>query len=114
MADAPHLKKWEKQEKQLLAKLVKTGKVDLSHKNNVEYIDQVRLKYYCKRNYRNFHRNFCNYVREQELEDTVSGTRRKEQGIRYAMFITFLLLVLLTPCCFLFSIPREQPGQHQR
>jgi hypothetical protein len=64
MADAPQVKKWGKQEKQLLAKLIKKGKVDLSCKNNVEYIDQVRFKYYCKRNGRNFCQNFCNYVQE--------------------------------------------------
>ncbi len=48
MADAPpQVKKWGKQEKQLLAKLIKKGKVDLSRENNVEYIDQVRFQYYC-------------------------------------------------------------------
>jgi hypothetical protein len=36
MADAPQVKKWRKQEKQLLAELVKTVKVDLSCKNDVE------------------------------------------------------------------------------
>ncbi len=78
MADAPQVKQWEKQEKQLLAKLVKIGKVDLSCKNNVEYIDQVWFKYYCERNDRNLCQNFCNYVQERELEDTVSGTCKKE------------------------------------
>ncbi len=83
MADAPpQVKKWGKQEKQLLAKLIKKGKVDLSRENDVEYIDQVRFKYYRERYDRNFRRNFCNYVQEQEIEDTVSGTCRKEQGIR--------------------------------
>jgi hypothetical protein len=74
----PQVKKWGKQEKQLLAKLTKTGKVNLSCKNDVEYIDQVRFKYYCKRDNRSFCQNFCNYIREQELEDTVSGTHRIE------------------------------------
>jgi hypothetical protein len=97
MADVPQVKKWGKQEKQLLAKLIKTGKVDLSRKNDVEYIDQVRFKYYHERDYRNFRRNFCSYVRERELEDTVSGTCRKEGGIRYDMFLTLLLLIILTP-----------------
>ncbi len=78
----PQVKKWGKQEKQLLAKLIKKGKVDLSRKNNVEYIDQVRFKYYRERDDRNFRQNFCNYVREQEIEDTVSSTCRTEQGIR--------------------------------
>ncbi len=83
MANAPpQVKKWGKQEKQLLAKLIKKGKVDLSCKNDVEYIDQVRFKYYCERDDRNFCRNFRNYVQEREIEDTVSGTRTKEQGIR--------------------------------
>ncbi len=82
MADDPQVKRWGKQEKQLLAKLVKIGKVDLSCKNDVEYIDQVRFKYYRECDNRNFHQNFHNYVQEQELEDTVSGTCRKEQGIR--------------------------------
>ncbi len=54
MADAPQVKNWGKHETQLLAKFVKTGKVDLSCKNNVEYIDQVRSKYYCERDDRNF------------------------------------------------------------
>ncbi len=76
MADAPQVKKWGKQEKQLLAKLIK--KVDLSRENDVEYIDQVRLKYCHERDYRNFCHNFCNYVQEQELENTVSSTCRKE------------------------------------
>jgi hypothetical protein len=53
-----------KQEKQLLAKLIKKGKVDLSHENDVEYIDQVRFKYYRKLDDRNFRQNFCNYVQE--------------------------------------------------
>jgi hypothetical protein len=61
----PQVKKWVKQEKQLLAKLIKKGKVDLSRKNNVEYIDQVRFKYYCERDDRNFPQNFRNYVRER-------------------------------------------------
>jgi hypothetical protein len=78
----PQVKKWGKQEKQLLAKLIKKGKVDLSCKNDMEYIDQVRFKYYRECNDRNFRQNFCNYVREQEIEDTVSGTCKKEQGIR--------------------------------
>jgi hypothetical protein len=83
MADAPpQVKKWGKQEKHLLAKLINNEKVDLSCKNNVEYIDQVRFKYYCKRYNRNFCQNFRNYIQEQEIEDTVSGTCRKEQGIR--------------------------------
>jgi hypothetical protein len=64
MADAPQVKKWGIQEKQLLAKLIKKGKVDLSCKNDLEYVGQVRFKYYRERNYRNFCRNFCNYVRE--------------------------------------------------
>jgi hypothetical protein len=63
MANAPpQMKKWGKQEKQLLAKLIKKGKVDLSRKNNVEYIDQVRFKYYCEHDNKNFRQNFCNYV----------------------------------------------------
>jgi hypothetical protein len=76
------VKKWGKQKKQLLAKLIKKEKFDLSPKNDVKYIDQVRLKYYRKRDDRNFRQNFRNCVQEQEIEDTVSGTRRKEQGVR--------------------------------
>ncbi len=76
------MKKWGKQKKQLLAKLIKKEKFDLSPKNDVKYIDQVRLKYYRKRDDRNFRQNFRNCVQEQEIEDTVSGTRRKEQGVR--------------------------------
>ncbi len=83
MADAPpQVKEWGKQAKQLLAKLIKKGKVDLSRKNDVGYIDQVRFKYYREHDNRNFCQNFCNYALEGEIEDTVSGTRRKEQGIR--------------------------------
>jgi hypothetical protein len=78
----PQVKKWGKQEKQLLAKLIKKGKFDLSCENNVEYIDQVRFKYYRERDDRNFRRNIRNHVQEQEIEDTVSSTRRKELGIR--------------------------------
>jgi hypothetical protein len=60
MADAPPqvkkwARKWGKQEKQLVAKLIKKGKVNLSCKNNMEYIDQVRFKYYHERD----HRDFC-------------------------------------------------------
>jgi hypothetical protein len=58
------VKKWGKQEEQLLAKLIKKGKVDLSRENNVEYIDQVQLKYYCERNDGNFCQNFRNYIQE--------------------------------------------------
>ncbi len=76
------MKKWGKQEKQLLAKLIKKGKVDLSRENDVECIDQVRFKYYRERNDRYFRQNFCNYIQEREIEDTVIGTCRKEQGIR--------------------------------
>ncbi len=65
MANAPpQVKKWGKQEKQLLAKLIKKGKVDLFCKNDVEYIDQVRFKYYRKCDDRNFCQNFRNYVQE--------------------------------------------------
>jgi hypothetical protein len=66
MADAPpQVKKWGKQAKQLLAKLIKKGKVDLSRENDAEYIDQVRFKYYRERDDRNFRRNYRNYVRER-------------------------------------------------
>ncbi len=78
MANAPQVKKWGIQEKQLQAKLIKKGMVDLSCKNDVEYIDQVCFKYCRKRNYRNFCQNFCNFVQEQEVEDTVSSICRKE------------------------------------
>ena len=59
MADDPQVKKWGKQEKQLLAKLVKIGKVDLSCKNDMEYIDQVWFKYYCERDDRTFAETFA-------------------------------------------------------
>jgi hypothetical protein len=107
MADAPQVKKWGQQEKQLLAKLIKKAKVDFSCKNHLEYADQVRFKYYCKRDYWNFCRKFCNYAQEQELDDTVSGTHRKEQGIRNIMFLTLLLLIILTPGLLLFQSPER-------
>jgi hypothetical protein len=89
MANAPpQVKKWGPKDKHLLTKLVTKGKVDLSRTNNLEYIDQVVwFKHICKRNYRNFCCNFCNYAREQDLEDTLSGAYRKEQGRRNAIFL---------------------------
>jgi hypothetical protein len=67
----------------------------------------VRFKYFCERDYRNFCHNFHNYAQEQELEDTVSGTHRKEQGIRNLIFTTLLLLIILTPHPFLFESPES-------
>ncbi len=40
MANAPpQVNKWGTEAKQLLTKLIKQGKVDLSRENNLEYVD---------------------------------------------------------------------------
>jgi hypothetical protein len=58
MADAPAVKPWGQVDKELLQRLIDQGKVDISHTNDLTYIDQVKHKYFHSRDTYNFRRNF--------------------------------------------------------
>ncbi len=78
--DPPAVKSWGIDDKQYLQRLIDRSKVDIT-KTDHDYIDRVRQKYFCQRNKVNFRRNFKNFARSQELEDKISGARRRERGI---------------------------------
>ena len=73
MADAPPIKLWGKNDKELLQKLIDRGKIDITHVGDMDYIDRIRHKYFRPRNNLNFRRNFQNYARSRDLKDHLSG-----------------------------------------
>jgi hypothetical protein len=78
--DPPAVKPWGIEDKQYLQRLINKGKVDITRTDH-DYIDRVCQKYFCHRKKVNFRRNFKTYARSRELEDEVSGARRRERGI---------------------------------
>jgi hypothetical protein len=78
--DPPAVKPWGIDDKQYLQRLINRSKVDITRTDH-DYIDRVRQKYSRQRNKVNFRRNFKNYARSRELEDEISGARRRERGI---------------------------------
>ena len=87
MADAPPVKPWGQNDKELLQKLIDRRKIDISRTSDTDYIDKICQKYFRPRDNRNFRRNFRSYARSRDLEDHLSGYRRG--GI-----ILFILLLL--------------------
>ena len=49
MDDAPAVKPWGSEDKELLQKLIDQGKVDITRTNNLAYIDQVKHKHFRSR-----------------------------------------------------------------
>jgi len=77
--DPPAVKPWGINDKQYLQRLINRSKVDITRTDH-DYIDRVRQKISRQRNKVNFRRNFKNYARSRELEDEISGARRRERG----------------------------------
>jgi len=89
MDDAPAVKPWGSDDKQLLQKLIDQGKVDITRTDDLAYIDRVKHKHFRTRKTYNFRRNFRNYARSCELEDHLAGYRRRE-GKVYFCFVYFI------------------------
>ncbi|KAL3823807.1 hypothetical protein ACHAXA_011594 [Cyclostephanos tholiformis] len=70
--DPPVIKPWGKFNKKILQELIDEGKVDIACASDSRYIDRLRL--------RNFCRNFRSYARSRQLEDEVSGYRRRQEN----------------------------------
>ena len=87
----PPVKPWSTANKNYLQELIDTGKVDIGRTAETRYIDSVRAKYFRDRDELNFRRNFRNYARSRELEDTLSGYRRRGGGIILCIFSPFYL-----------------------
>ena len=67
-----------KSQQKLLQELIGEGKVDIACTSDTRYIDRVRHKYFHEHDVKNFHRNFQTYARSRQLEDEVSGYRRRQ------------------------------------
>ena len=78
--DPPTVKPWGIDDKQYLQRIINKGKVDITRTDH-DYIDRVHQKYFRHRKKVNFRRNFKNYGHSRELEDEISGARRRERGI---------------------------------
>ena len=87
----PPVKPWSTANKNYLQELIDTGKVDIGRTAETRYIDSVRAKYFRDRDELNFRRNFRIYARLRELEDTLSGYRRRGGGIILCIFSPFYL-----------------------
>ena len=77
MADAPAIKPWCKEDKDKLLKLLEKGKVDITNTEDTEYIDSIRLKYFCKKKVDNFRGNFCSFACSVEIEEHFAGFRAR-------------------------------------
>ena len=73
MDDAPPVKPWGLEDKELLQKLIDQGKVNITWTNDLAYIDRVKHKHFRTRETYNFRRNFRNYACSRELEDHLAG-----------------------------------------
>jgi hypothetical protein len=76
--DPPLIKPWGKADKKKLQDLIDESKVDIGRSSEVRYIDRVRQKYFRERDVLNFRRNFRTYARSREIEDQISGFRRRQ------------------------------------
>ena len=54
MADAPPVKPWGQNDKDLLQKLINRGKIDITRTGDTDYIDRIRHKYFRPRDTLNF------------------------------------------------------------
>jgi hypothetical protein len=89
MDNAPAVKPWGSEDKELLQKLIDQGKVDITRTDNLAYIDQVKHKHFRSHETYNLRRNFRNYARSCELEDHLAGYQRQE-GIVFLCFVYFI------------------------
>jgi hypothetical protein len=89
MDDAPAVKPWGSEDKELLQKLIDQGKVDITRTDDLAYIDRVKHKHFRTRETYNFRRNFQNYARSRELEDHLAGYRQWE-GKVFFCFVYFI------------------------
>ena len=89
--DPPRVKPWSKENKDFLQELIDTGKVDIGRSTDTKYINRVRAKYFCDHDEHNFHRNFWSYDRSRELEDRLSGYRRRGGGIVFFIYYSYYL-----------------------
>ena len=89
MDDAPAIKPWGSEDKELLQKLIDQGKVDITRTNDLAYIDRVKTKHFRTRETYNFRHNFQNYARYCELEDHLAGYQQRE-GKVYFCFVYFI------------------------
>ena len=87
--DPPPVKPWSKDNKNYLQQLIDEGKVDIERSADTKYIDRVRVKYFRDRDELNFRRNFRNYARSRELEDLLSGARRRGGGIVFFTYYSY-------------------------
>ena len=85
----PPVKPWSKANKDYLQELIDLGKVDIGRSADTRYIDRVRAKYFRDRDEANFRRNFRSYARSRELEDTLSGARRRGGGIVFFIYYSY-------------------------
>ena len=100
MADAPPVKPWGQNDKDLLQKLINRGKIDITRTGDTDYIDRIRHKYFRPRDTLNFRRNFRSYTRSRDLEDHLSGNRRERRGTKNVNFTAFITLHLTSPSSF--------------
>ena len=89
MDNAPAVKPWGSEDKELLQKLIDQGKVDITRTDDLAYIDQVKHKHFRSRETYNFCCNFRNYARSRELKDHLAGYRRRE-GMVFLCFVYFI------------------------
>ena len=85
----PPVKPWSKANKTFLQELINLGKVDIRRSADTRYIDRVRAKYFRDCDEANFRRNFRSYARSRELEDTLSGARRRGGGIVFFTYYSY-------------------------
>jgi hypothetical protein len=76
MADAPPIKLWGQKQKDDLQKLIDTGKVDITKTDDIDYINQVRHKYFRERKVDNFRCNFRTFACSLEIGEHFDGYRR--------------------------------------
>ena len=88
--DPPPVKPWSNANKNYLQELIDTGKADIGRTSKTRYIDSVRAKYFRDRDERNFRRNIRNYARSRDLEDTLSGYRRRGGNVFLLYFSYYL------------------------
>ena len=87
----PPVKPWSNANKDFLQELIDTGKVDIGRSANTNCIDRVRAKYFRDRDEHNFCRSFWSYARSRDIEDRLSGARRRGGGIVFFIYKTLLI-----------------------
>ena len=85
------MKLWSKANKNFLQELIHLGKVEIRRSAETNYIDHVRAKYFRDCDEHNFRRNFWSYARSRELEDHLSGYRRRGGGLVFFIYYSYYL-----------------------